>query len=56
MSKRRERKHEHIDVTGTVPLEDRPARWEIELILAALARLAAATEPTAQEVPRAQAS
>jgi hypothetical protein len=45
MATRRERKHPSILVSGTVPLDERLPRWEAELIVAVLARLAAA-QPT----------
>jgi hypothetical protein len=45
MATRSERKHPTILVSGTVPVDERLARWEAELILATLARLASA-QPT----------
>jgi hypothetical protein len=49
MPKKRERKHPHIEVSGGVPLDEHLMRWETELVLAALTRLATTPAPTTPE-------
>jgi len=50
MATRRERKHPSILVSGTVSVDERLPRWEAELILATLARLASAQPTKTDEV------
>ena len=53
MKTRRERKHPRIAVSGDLHLDRQLPPWEIELLLAALARLAAASGPERPEVTHA---
>ena len=48
---RRGRRAKPIDIPALEPLDDTPRIWERQRISAALARIAAKSEPTAQEVP-----
>ena len=50
MATKREGKHQRIEVTGEVLLDDRLQRWESELLRAAFARLASTNVPTDGEV------
>ena len=52
MTTKRERKHPRITVTGDIPIDERIPRWEAELLLAALQRLAS---PTTKEATDASA-
>lgn len=49
---RRERKHPRIAVSGDLHLDRQLPPWERELLLAALARLAAASSEDRPERPR----
>lgn len=53
MKTRRERKHPRIDVSGDLNLVRQLPPWEIELLLAALARLAVASSAERPEVTHA---
>lgn len=50
MKTRRERKHPRIAVSGDLHLDRQLPPWEVELLLAALARLAAAPGTDRTEV------
>jgi len=39
MTKERKRKHAHVEVQGELPVEERIPRWELELLVAAFARI-----------------
>lgn len=43
MAKERTRKRAHVAVQGELPIEERIPRWELELLVAALARIEVAT-------------
>jgi len=51
MKTRRERKHPRIEVSGDLRLDRQLPPWERELLLAALARLAAASSEDRPERP-----
>jgi hypothetical protein len=51
MKTRRERKHSHIGVSGDLHLDRQLAPWERELLLGALARLAAPSSEERVERP-----
>ena len=51
MTTKRERKHPRITVTGDIPVDDKIPRWEAELLLAALERLASPTTKEASDAP-----
>ena len=53
MKTRRERKHPRVEVSGDLRLERQLPLWEMELLLAALARLAAASSEDRPEVTHA---
>lgn len=51
MKTRRERKHPRIAVSGDLRVDRQLPPWEIELLLAALARLAAASSEDCPSLP-----
>jgi hypothetical protein len=53
MKTRRERKHPRIAVSGDLHLDRKPSTWELELLLAALARIADALGTDRSEVTHA---